>query len=128
MDGGEALQLNEEVPAALRGPAEAAVAWINAERGLQFKLSGVLAEDEVLLSPAREDFELGLILCDGEICAREQVRIEGRPNEYRFAFVEGEAGAIPAALDPPVGVRQTWLTEQFEQHEFLLLLYYRGRW
>jgi hypothetical protein len=35
---------------------------------------------------------------------------------------------IPPLLDPPVGVRREWLDRQLEQHEFVLLLFYRGLW
>ena len=38
------------------------------------------------------------------------------------------AGMILAWLDPPPGLRARWLDEQLEQHDFLLLLFYRGRW
>ncbi|MDG2277969.1 MAG: hypothetical protein P8L31_08395 [Pseudomonadales bacterium] len=48
-----------------------------------------------------EPCELGLILCDGEICIREQVRVTASGDTYQFDFVEQAAPAIPLLLDPP---------------------------
>ncbi len=122
------MQLREDIPEPLRAPAHAALTWINAHQGREFTLSGVLADDAVCAVPPSEGYELGLVLCDGELCAVEQVRVQGPPENYRFSVVERDASEIPALLDPPQGVRRDWLIEKLEQHEFLLLLYYRGRW
>ena len=35
---------------------------------------------------------------------------------------------IPPLLDPPEGVRRSWLDDELAKHEFVLLLFYRGLW
>lgn len=119
----------EDVPSELRGAAAAAVRWLNAERGTAFELSGVVDSEAALAGYAsNQPYELGLVLCDGELCAREQVRVESAEGEYRFRLVDAADPAIPPLLDPPEGVRSGWLHEQLGRHEFVLLLFYRGRW
>ncbi|MEL0048711.1 MAG: hypothetical protein VW867_08700, partial [Gammaproteobacteria bacterium] len=80
------------------------------------------------LECADAPFEVGLVLCDGEICAREQIHIIPDGGAYQFKFADEAEPDIPPLLDPPVGVRREWLDKQLEKHEFVLLLYYRGLW
>jgi len=68
------------------------------------------------------------VLCDGEICACEQVRVSPLTNGNRFSLVAKQAPAIPPLLDPPEGIRGGWLDKVLADHEFVLLLYYRGLW
>ena len=42
--------------------------------------------------------------------------------------LESEFFEVPTLLDPPVGVRRTWLDDQLTKHDFILLLFYRGLW
>ncbi len=69
-----------------------------------------------------------MVLCEGEVCAREQVRIRARGDGFEVTAIEADDPAIPPLLDPPAGVRRTWLDAQLAKHKFVLLLYYRGRW
>ena len=123
------MNVTEDIPSELRRPAAAAVRWLNAERGTEFELTGVVDFEAALARQASDQpYELGLVLCDGERCAREQVRGEFVESEYRFRLVDATDSAIPPLLDPPQGVRRGWLHEQLSRHEFVLLLFYRGRW
>jgi len=42
--------------------------------------------------------------------------------------VESATPGIPPLLDPPEGIRSTWIDEQLKKYEFIVLLYYRGLW
>ena len=120
------MHLRDDIPDRLAPAAEAALAWINEVRGTNFELTGLVDVDEA--GDAGEPFEVGLVLCDGEICLREQVRVHPDGEAYGFDFVADAAPDIPPPLDPPEGVRSEWLDAQLRNHEFVLLLYYRGLW
>ena len=118
----------EEIPAELRPAADAALAWINREKGSQFRLTGLVDCEEAIGRGAGQPIELGLVLCKGEICRREQVRVEPTGEGFAVSAAEAETSLIPPLLDPPLGVRENWLDDQLEKHDFVLLLYYRGLW
>ena len=118
----------EEVPAELQPAAEAALAWINRKRGAQFKLTALVDSDRALGRKAGQPIELGLVLCNGDVCCREQVRLEAKGQSFEVTAVEAGTRVVPPHLDPPVGVRQNWLEDQLERHAFIVLLYYRGLW
>ena len=116
----------EDIPEHLAPATQAALSWINQERASEYSLTGVVGADD--LESADEPFEFGLVLCDGEICAREQIRVIPDGDAYQFNFADEAEPDIPPLLDPPVGVRREWLDKQLGRHEFVVLLYYRGLW
>jgi len=118
----------DRIPDELRSQAEGAVGWINATQGQSFELTGLVDYETALAADVDDTYELGLVLCDGEICARKQVRIEPVGAGYNFQLVEAGAREIPPLLDPPEGVRHEWLAGELAKHEFVLLLFYRGLW
>ena len=118
----------EEIPERLQPAAEAALAWINAQQDAQFRITGLVDPDEALAGSPGEPMDLGLVLCDGDLCLREQVRVRAEGDGYEVSVVEAGAAEIPVHLDPPVGIRREWVAQQLEKHEFILLLYYRGLW
>jgi hypothetical protein len=118
----------EEIPLELRPAAEAALAWINRERGAQFKLTGLVDPDETLGRDPRRPIELGLVLCDGDQCLRQQVRIQAQGQGIQVSAIESDHAVIPPHLDPPVGVRRIWLADQLARHAFVVLVFYRGFW
>ncbi|MEM7018812.1 MAG: hypothetical protein AAF512_15910 [Pseudomonadota bacterium] len=122
------MQLDESIPETLRPPAEAAVSWINETQNQQFELTGLVDYEQALGEDARTGYELGLVLCDGEICVREQVRIQSTDEGYQFSLIEASAREIPPLLDPPEGIRSEWLAGELAKHEFAVLLFYRGLW
>lgn len=115
-----------DIPPHLAEPAEAAVAWLNRTRNANFALTGLVDTPEGAALDA--EFELGLVLCDHDICAREQVRVQRNGDAWDFQLVTADEPAIPPLLDPPEGVRARWLDEQLAKHDFILLLFYRGLW
>ena len=122
------MQVDADIPAPLKPHAEAALAWINANRERPYELTGVVDTDSALRAAPGEPYELGLVLCDGELCAREQVHVQPGDDGPRFSFVDAAEREIPPLLDPPVGVRSQWLDTVLARHEFVLLLFYRGLW
>ena len=118
----------EEIPERLQPAAEAALAWINAQQDAQFRITGLVDPEEALAGNAREPLDLGLVLCDGDLCVREQVRVSAVGDGFEVIGIPAGAAEIPAHLDPPVGIRGEWLDQQLERHDFILLLYYRGLW
>jgi len=122
------MEQEEGIPIGLRPQAEAAVSWINESQQRSYELTGLVDYEQALGAEAGESYELGLILCDGEICAREQVRVAPSGDGFQFSFVEAAEREIPPLLDPPVGVRSGWLDAEVARHKFMVLLFYRGLW
>ena len=85
----------EEIPAELRPAADAALAWINREKGSQFRLTGLVDCEEAIGRGAGQPIELGLVLCKGEICRREQVRVEPTGAGFAVSAAEAETSLIP---------------------------------
>ena len=122
------METTNTIPESLRKPAEAALAWINASRPQPSELTGLVDYESALQATSGESFEMGLVLCDGNICGREQVRLTPVGDSYQFDLVAEAAREIPTLLDPPVGVRSGWLDGVLAKHEFVVLLFYRGLW
>ena len=85
----------EEIPIELKPAAEAALAWINQERGAQFKLTGLVDPDKAMGQETGQPIELGLVLCEGDLCRREQVRVEAKGQGFEVSAIEAETSVIP---------------------------------
>lgn len=110
----------------LRDVAAGALEWLNAKNGSTCYLTAVIeARPGAALD---QPFELGLVLCDGEFCSREQVEITPHDGGFSYALAARPDPTVPPLLDPPPGLRRAWLDEQLQNFDFLLLLFYRGRW
>ena len=120
------VQTEIDIPEFLRGPALAGVAWINEKNNTSYELTGLVDVEKI--KDIKLPFELGLVLCDGEICTREQVLFKPSTEGYTFERLEADTPDIPPLLDPPVGVRRNWIERQLKNCEFIVLLYYRGLW
>jgi hypothetical protein len=121
----------EAIPSELRPEVEAALAFINAERGGDFRVTGIVDPDDALKRRSAEaGFDLSLVLCQGDLCLKEQVRISRDGEEIHCALPTSTASNDdpPAHLDPPVGTRVGWLGEQLEKYAFVVLVFYRGFW
>ncbi|MGI9325437.1 MAG: hypothetical protein ACR2PZ_09485, partial [Pseudomonadales bacterium] len=70
------MQTEESIPAPLKSSAEAALAWVNETQHSSYDLTGLVDYEAALAAQSGQGYEFGLILCDGEICAREQIRVE----------------------------------------------------
>lgn len=122
------MQVLEEIPSQLTPQINAAVDWINRQRPQTFEVTGLVDYEQAVAAERGQNIQLGLVLCDGEICTREQVLIEPAKDGFQCSFVEMAEREIPPLLDPPAGIRRTWLKSVLEKHEFVLLLFYRGLW
>ena len=122
------METNDSIPESIASVANSALRWINDDQGSNFELTGVVDYASALDTKPGETYELGLVLCDGEICARQQLSVAERDGQLTFSRVETGYGDIPPLLDPPAGLRASWLDEQLTKFEFILLLFYRGRW
>jgi hypothetical protein len=121
------MRIVEEIPEALRAEVGAALAFLNERRGRSFALTGVVDPEQA--ERARDAaHDLTLILCDGELCVREQVRV--RPDRDGFEISSADAASVdpPAELDPRPGARLGWLDSELAGHAFVVLVFYRGFW
>ena len=122
-------QVVEEIPQRLQPQVDAALAWLNRERGAAFRVTGIVDPERALAAADDEAVELGLVLCDGELCAREQLRVRAAERGFDVSLAAtGETPEVPAELDPPAGVRSGWLDRQLAEHDVVLLIFYRGFW
>ena len=123
-------QVSETIPEALRPRVDAALAWFNAaqETAEEFQVTGILDPDDAL----RGSEELQLILCGGGRCEQRSFRVQGTSKAWQVDLVDSAPAtrdAMPQAeLDPPPGLRSSWLDEKRAQHAFVVLLFYRGFW
>lgn len=122
------MNVTEDIPEELEAASVAALAWVNETRGAQFKITGLVEPDETLARVGDPVFELGLVLCQDDICAREQVRIERVGDQFQVQSAIENEPAIPPTLDPPAGVRSGWLAAQLAKYQFVVLVFYRGFW
>ncbi len=118
----------EAIPAELKPAAEAALAWINNERGAQFEITALVDPETATRQEAGQPIELGLVLCDGDQCRREQVLVEPTGQGFGVRAIDAVSPVIPPHLDPPVGAREGWLEGELGKHAFIVLLFYRGLW
>lgn len=116
------------IPMELRQSGEAAVKWLNEKNNNSFYLTGIVDYESALNTQIGQDYEFGLVLCNGEVCVREQVKVSLQKDGYTFNLLDNATPDIPPLLDPPEGIRSTWLTNVLQNHEFIILLFYRGLW
>jgi hypothetical protein len=122
------MSVTEEVPEELQAAATSALAWINETRRARFKITGIIDAEATTAKALEPFFELGLVLCEGDRCAREQVLVERLSDGFQVTAANLDDPLIPPLLDPPVGVRAGWLDAQLAKHAFTVLVFYRGFW
>jgi hypothetical protein len=86
-------QVVEQIPNELRAEVGAALAFINAGRGAEFRVTGIVDPEETLARRGDEDgFDLALVLCQGDLCLKGRIRTrpEGEPDETNDARVRDE--------------------------------------
>ena len=124
-------QVSEIIPGALQPRVDAALAWFNASPEAaedEFSVTGILDADDALSGSD----ELRLILCGGDRCEQRSFRVSGAAEAWEVELVgaisEPQGEKPQAELDPPPGVRSSWLDKTLSQHAFVVLLFYRGFW
>ena len=121
------MPIVEVIPDALRPEVEAALGWLNAEQGSHFKVTGIVDPADVEASGAAPH-DLTLILCEGDRCVREQLRVRAEGDRFEFARSGDERVDPPAELDPKPGARIGWIEAALARHAFVVLVFYRGFW
>ena len=124
-------EVSETIPDALAPRVDAALAWFNSSAesaGDIFKVTGILDADAAL----NGSDELQLILCGGDRCEQRSFRVSGSSDAWAIESLENLSTANrtkpQADLDPPPGARSIWLNKTLPQHNFVVLLFYRGFW
>ncbi len=124
----------EEIPESIRPEVDSALAWLNRERGSAFRVTGLVDPEEAIARRASAPdapVELGLVLCQGDLCLRERVQVRPAADGFEVALANSEDGPKdepPPHLDPPPGTRKGWIEEQLARHAFVVLVFYRGFW
>jgi hypothetical protein len=121
------MPIVEQVPAALQPEVDAALAWLAAGEGRRFTVSGIV-DPELAERAGGADHELTLILCDGDLCVRERLRVQPVDGGFEFTRPAAAREDPPAELDPLPGARRGWLAGALAQHAFVVLVFYRGFW
>ena len=121
------MQIVEAIPEALQPEVGAALAWLNAERGRHFKVTGVV-DPEVAERCDGEPHDLTLILCDGDLCVRERVRVRAGSRGFEVSRADAAREDPHAEHDPLPGMRTGWLEAALAKHAFVVLVFYRGFW
>ena len=122
------MNVSEETPGELRAASKAALEWINATQVSHYEITGIIDAEDTVARAREGSFELGLVLCDGDVCAREQVVVQRSAEGFRVSAADVDDPLIPPLLDPPIGVRTGWLNAQLDKHKFVVLVFYRGLW
>lgn len=124
-------QVSETIPDRLQPRVDAALTWFNASAEAgddEFKITGILDADVALA----DSDELRLILCGGDRCEQRSFRVSGSVDAWKVELTDAvpapQAEKLQAELDPPPGVRSSWLDKALSQHAFVVLLFYRGFW
>ncbi|MBI1815846.1 MAG: hypothetical protein HYR72_12780 [Deltaproteobacteria bacterium] len=120
------MRIVEEIPAALHAEIDAALAWINATQKRSFKVTGII-DPEIAERAGGAAHDLTLILCEGDVCVRERVRVRA-VGGFEIAGVDGAREDPPAEIDPLPGARKGWLDRALAMHAFVVLVFYRGFW
>ena len=81
--------MEQEIPFELRAPTKKALQWLNRENNSDYDLTGLVGAEKV--SDLSKPFEIGLILCDGELCARKQIAFTPTNKGFIFSQIELEA-------------------------------------
>jgi len=121
------MQIVEMIPEALESEVAAALSWLNAEQGTHFEVTGVV-DPEHAERAGGEPHDLTLILCEGDRCVREQLRVRPRSGGFEIAQAIVDRQDPPPEIDPVPGARLGWLDAKLAQHAFLVLVFYRGFW
>ena len=118
----------ETVPEALKPEVDAALAWLNGERGAQFTVTGIVDPEQTLAQSEDGVRDLSLVLCQGDLCVREQLRVERGSAGIECRLADVVSDDPPPLLDPREGMRSVWIDEQLAKHAFVVLVFYRGFW
>ncbi|MEM7341492.1 MAG: hypothetical protein AAF467_22755 [Actinomycetota bacterium] len=122
------MTIVEHIPEALTPSVDAALAWLNRRDGLRYRLAGLVEQPTDAPEPRNGPLDLDLVVCAGEQCRQERVRIEHCTDGVLLSAGPTPSHELPATFDPPQGTRTGWLERQLDQHAFVVLVFSRGFW
>jgi hypothetical protein len=124
--------VSDTVPPVLQQDVDVALDWFNANQSTTFEVTGIVDAD--LSMQSSEPRELQLVLCGGDACLKRNFHVSRSATGFDVTYADDNSstaskGVEPQAeLDPPPGARRRWLDSVLQQHEFTLLIFYRGFW
>ena len=123
------METDNSIPESIAPVANSALRWINDEQGNNFELTGVVdypsaSQHQIQVKPTSWAWCCATV----KYALANKLRWSSMRGSLRLAGLRRGHGDIPPLLDPPVGLRASWLDEQLAKFEFILLLFYRGRW
>ncbi len=104
-----------------------AVVWFNASYNASFEVTGIIDPP----AAAGKGGVLRWVLCGGGVCRQESFQVTGssdRPTVHWLGVDHVQDSVGIAELDPPPGALKAWLADVVGQHDFTVLLFYRGFW
>ena len=126
----------QEIPENLLKEAEAARAWISKKEDIEFKVTGLVNSENLIVKEVRTGTrEIQLILCGNrnghDVCLRERFELTPSGDDFEVHHLD-DTKPIPGSpaplLDPPKGTRNGWIDSVLAKHEFIVLVFYRGFW
>ena len=124
--------VSETIPQSLQAEVDAAISWFNARQTDTYEVTGIVDADLTLAASAPR--QLRLVLCGGDSCQQQSFQVSPATDGFNVAFSEtgtvtaAAATELQAELDPPPGALRHWLDGILQQHDFTLLVFYRGFW
>jgi hypothetical protein len=121
-------QVVEDIPESLRPAVDAAIGWLSARDGRAYGVSAIVDPHSTLIQSSNgAPFDLRLVVCSGDLCLREDVRLRPAESGFEVSALDSDDDP-PAEMDPKPGARRRWLAEKMAAHSFVVLLFYRGFW
>jgi hypothetical protein len=124
--------VSDTIPPVLQQDVNVALDWFNASQPTTFEVTGIVDAD--LSMQSSEPRELQLVLCGGDTCLKRNFHVSRNATGVDVTYADDHSNAAnkggepQAELDPPPGARRHWLDSVLAQHEFTLLIFYRGFW
>ena len=87
------MLFKEDIPKDLQIALDGAVDWINVKYETNFELTGLA--DTKTPADVETPFELGVVLCDGEICDRKQIRFQPSAAGFEFSVLDLAEPSVP---------------------------------
>ena len=124
--------VSDTIPPELQHDVDDALGWFNASQPIAFEVTGIVDAD--LSMQSSEPRELQLVLCGGDACLKRNFHVSRNATGVEVSCLDEDANVASstaepqAELDPPPGALRHWLDSVLPQHDFTLLIFYRGFW
>lgn len=121
-------KVSESIPTDLQPEVDAAINWFNAQSEDEFVVTGIVDAEDSLAQNGEK--QIRLVLCGGDICQQKMFKVLQNGDSFSVSFTDEApiANGTQAELDPPPGARKAWLDDVISEHNFVVLVFYRGFW